>query len=578
MNFKYETQGTNTYVVYEIDKSEMMDSMTLGMITNNKISGLAQAFFFQQDSTKYVKYNISSKVSAEQFLMGTVNKKRLIGVFKGIVNALISAEEYMIDASSLCFDLDYIYADVTSCETVMLCLPVTDVEKPAVDLKAFFKNIVFSVQFDQTESGDYIAKLINYLNSASAFSLYDFKEVLDTIEHGAKPVEQPTSQVQQMPQQSVTQSVITQQVESQVQNQPVLQQKVSEEAQSVVKPITVQQNTMNRPTSVTQSTPQMQQATTMGTGFAIPGQEANKVVEKQNVPDSNALEQGSDEKEISWLYLLRHYDKDTAALYKAQQEAKKAAKAAGAPAKEEKKKDKKDKKEKGTKVPVPNMPCRPPVPAGMQGKPPAPNGMQNPGFAIPGQASQLAAQPLSSGDYAAPRATSVPQTSAPVTPQPTYQQPAQTAQPVYQAPQATPLQPANMAQQPTGMTANFGETTVLSSAGIGETTVLNASTVAVENNPYLTRAKNNERIMVDKPVFRIGKEKSFVDYFIADNTAISRSHANIITRDGEYFIQDTNSTNHTYVDGQMIQSNVEVKIAHGTKIKLANEDFEFKIY
>lgn len=40
----------------------------------------------------------------------------------------------------------------------------------------------------------------------------------------------------------------------------------------------------------------------------------------------------------------------------------------------------------------------------------------------------------------------------------------------------------------------------------------------------------------------------------------------------------TNSTNHTYVNGQMIQSNVETKIAHGAKIKLANEDFEFRLY
>ena len=38
-------------------------------------------------------------------------------------------------------------------------------------------------------------------------------------------------------------------------------------------------------------------------------------------------------------------------------------------------------------------------------------------------------------------------------------------------------------------------------------------------------------------------------YFIGDNTAVSRSHANIITREGRCFILDTNSTNHTYVNG-----------------------------
>ena len=77
--------------------------------------------------------------------------------------------------------------------------------------------------------------------------------------------------------------------------------------------------------------------------------------------------------------------------------------------------------------------------------------------------------------------------------------------------------------------------------------------------------------------FRIGKEKSYVDYFINDNTAISRSHANIITREGRYWVVDTNSTNHTYVGGQMIAGNTETEIVNGTRLTFANEEFEFKI-
>ncbi len=96
--------------------------------------------------------------------------------------------------------------------------------------------------------------------------------------------------------------------------------------------------------------------------------------------------------------------------------------------------------------------------------------------------------------------------------------------------------------------------------------------------PYLVRSKNNEQIILDKPIFRIGKEKSFVDYFIGDNTAISRSHANVITREEKFFILDTNSTNHTFVNGVMIQSNTEIEINHGDRIRLGNEEFEFKLY
>jgi pSer/pThr/pTyr-binding forkhead associated (FHA) protein len=124
---------------------------------------------------------------------------------------------------------------------------------------------------------------------------------------------------------------------------------------------------------------------------------------------------------------------------------------------------------------------------------------------------------------------------------------------------------------------SFGETTVLS-GGIGETTVLGVAVEPNRKDPHLIRAKNNEKIPLDKPVFRIGKERSYVDYFVSDNTAISRSHANIINHDGEYFVVDTNSTNHTYVNGGMIASNVETKLTHGAKIRFANEDFEFRLY
>lgn len=49
---------------------------------------------------------------------------------------------------------------------------------------------------------------------------------------------------------------------------------------------------------------------------------------------------------------------------------------------------------------------------------------------------------------------------------------------------------------------------------------------------YLIREKTKEHILIDKPVFRVGKEKSYVDCFINDNNAVSRIHADFI-KDGE---------------------------------------------
>ena len=67
-----------------------------------------------------------------------------------------------------------------------------------------------------------------------------------------------------------------------------------------------------------------------------------------------------------------------------------------------------------------------------------------------------------------------------------------------------------------------------------------------------------------------------MDYLIPDNPAVSRSHADIISRDGSYYIYDNNSTNKTYVNNIMIPALKNVKLEDGCLIRLADEEFEFK--
>lgn len=512
MDFKYENQGTNTYLVYQIAENDIVDSMSLGMLTNNKIPGLAPVIFTQNDATKYIYYNVSAHISVKQFFLGPVNKKRLVGVFNGIVNALLSAEDYMINANSIIMDLDYIFADVSTCETVLICLPITGIEMPQVDLVSFFKNIMFSTQFDQTENCDHVAKIMNYLNSAPVFSLTDFKTLLDSID--VDFVQQPVVNKVNQPEAispSVTQTV---QVEPQMQKneQKKIVQPVVKPVQQVSPPQPIQNKPMQQ--SVQQPVPQV-----------------------QTIP--------SNEKKISMLGLLMHYNKENVELYKQQKAQKK-----NANSNVEMQTNVKSKKNSASK------------------KFATPGQESNPGFAIPQQNNNLGfAVPGQQNSVVSSTVLNEPQQATP-------------AQQSFVPKATTEQQQAFIPRQvPQGQGANFGETTVLGGGNIGETTVLTAANNPTQvATPHLIRKKNNERISLNKPVFRIGKERSYVDCFIGDNTAISRSHANFITRDGEYFVVDTNSTNHTFLNGTMLQSNVETQISHGDIIRLANEDFEFNAY
>ena len=560
MSFTYENQGNNTYLVYKIGASDNVDTMSLGMITNNKIDGIVPTLFTQSD--RFIKYNISAKVSAKEFLSGVVNKKRLLGVFISVLKAIKSTEEYMIDARSLLIDLEHIYVDVSKCDAMLVCLPLVR-QNESVNIPMFFKQIMFSTQFDQNENCDYVAQIINYLNSTPVFSVDAFEKLLmdidaDNLNIAAskavagqqKPV-QPQSQSQSQqpkPMQPAMNQLKNTQVQTNMPSQGKMQsQRETQSANNVVQP-----NQVN---------------------FAVPNmnpQNQNRINNNVQMGTniSGTYVETTSEKQMSMFGLLTHYSKENKQIYERQKAQRKAQKEA---------------EKNGAAMPGQNVKA------------------SNTSFAIPGQPPQQRPQP----------AQAQPQNVMPQQPQQQFVQPqrqfTQSNQPQHQFAQPQPMpqaqqKPAQQVQpQPvqnqnanTGMTGNpsvppqilenmtkagnFGETTVLGvGSEAGETTVLGTSQAQIIK-PYLLRIKNNERIELNKPVFRIGKERSYVDYFVSDNTAVSRSHANIINKDNEFYIVDTNSTNHTYVNGSMIQSNVETKIEHGTKIRLANEDFEFFMY
>ena len=551
MKFNYETQGAITYFVCELEGTEQIDSLTLGMLTNNHIVGLAPVLYTEMNNQRFLKYNISAKISVEQIFGGNMNKERAMLAFHNILSAVCSAEDYMIDPNCFLMQAEYMFMNVSSCETALICIPVVsdkDVNMEAINM---FKKLLVSAQFAPNEDAGYIAQLIAYLNDVASFNIYRFKDLVEQVKQqpsmpavpkveavAVTPSVQLVAQqpVQQIPSLDATISIddmpdllnksgalppvqpvvppvqpvvppvqpvvpSVQPVVPPVQPvvppvQPVVPpvQPVVPPVQPVVPPIQPVVPPIRPVTPPVQPKPPVdipKKQPVQNPGFAIPGQPNGAESKKTESPKGKKqkVEAKEEDKQMSIFGLLAHYNKENAALYKAQKAAKKS---------------------KGT-------PVQPPT---NQKLPQAP-----------------------------------PEVAPTFTP------------PVY-----TPPQPVI---QPVPVQNSFNETTVLSAFPGGETTVLGAMPGVVE--PVLTRVKTGERIVINKPVFRIGKERSYVDYFIGDNTAISRSHANVHTDNGEYFIEDTNSTNHTYVNGKIISSNVKVKMVSGDKIRLANEDFIFTL-
>ena len=471
-NFTFENQGVNTYLVYEIPENSQVDSLAMGMLTNNNISGIANTIFTQMNATQYIKFNISSKVSVNQLFSGAVNSKRLINVFLGIVDTMITLEEYMLDYKMLVLDLDHIYVNVATEDVTMIYLPVLDDNSASIDAGQFFRNIVFGgIQFDQNEKSNYVTQLINYLSNTASFSILEFKNLLADIKSSTQKHSKTDSRKG-----NSDNGVGVKSIDSEIMD------------------FNPEKNNSNvTPNDTPKVVP-------IDNGPGTTWEEVQRKAGITPVP-----EEKKEEKKKS-LFGIFHHEKKEKAIDKTPQKKNKTSSASA-------------------------------------------------GFAIPGQEDPIVS---SSTGVATEENNSSDNIS----------------------PAVTTENSRKIIETHVDYSSDFDQDlTVYDDFNDDEgTVVMDERTDAQRINPYLFRAKTKEKIIINKAIFKIGRNSDFNDYNIRENKHIGHSHCHIVVSNGEYYVVDDNSKNHTYIDNKMIPAGTEAPITHGQILRLANEEFEFRLY
>ena len=108
---------------------------------------------------------------------------------------------------------------------------------------------------------------------------------------------------------------------------------------------------------------------------------------------------------------------------------------------------------------------------------------------------------------------------------------------------------------------------------IGETLLADDSEASLFM-PYLIDKKTNSQIPINKKDFKIGREEKYVDYVTSEPT-VGRLHASIVLDEqGKIvFVRDANSKNGTFVNGEKIQSNINIQIKDGDVIRFGRDEY-----
>ena len=174
IDFKIERNDSITKLVYELKENDRPDHLVLGMLLNNELKGIAAVNAIQQDGTKYFKYDVSGFESLGEMLKGVVKIESVKKVFMRIGEAILNAQEYMINPTSFVLESSCVYVNPQTGEVKMLCIPLLNVVNE-INYCSFYKSVLMEAEeFDSTEE---LAKILSMLKP-STFELKSFVKEL----------------------------------------------------------------------------------------------------------------------------------------------------------------------------------------------------------------------------------------------------------------------------------------------------------------------------------------------------------------------------------------------------------------
>lgn len=515
-NFKARNIGEEKYLTYTMGEDCELDEDVLDYCEENNLKELVDIIYEEDDDYDYLTYDITGKVSLEEYIAGEMKTEQVLFLVRNIAANLISFKEQAIQLSYILLNRNYVYVG-ENMELQYVCLPIESKAQVAAEFKSFVRQLLANMRYDVEEELSYVGKLLTYINSDS-FNLRGLVGLAEALMEEAGLTFEETA------------SIDADGVEV-VSEEPVF---AEEEASNV-------SDFMNS----------MDDAGELPEIGDDEEDEPEEAVEEEEELDSilpAGMSAVKEEEEIPTI-------------------AEPILEAKPVEAKEEEPKPTIAKPQsKETDVDIIKSRIKELV-----GSVPTLRTKEEP----VGEIKTLDDLDNVLGTNRPPSIKkNVVKVNRAALIQSAAEHEGETEKLEGPGPIAVPEEVAVPAEAP-------AEEEKPKSNSILSKTVADTPRTSIFNAPkampYLIRVNTEERIMLGKVMFKIGKASRGVDYTVDGNGAISRQHAVIIQKDGVCYIKDNKSTNHTYVNDKMVEEGVEEILTHDSKIRLGDEEFLFKI-
>ncbi len=606
-NFKARNIGEEKYLTYTMGEECELDEDVLDYCDDNDVTELLNIIYEEDEDYDYLTYDITGRTSLAAYTQNEMSCRQVLNIIRNVSNSLVSLKEQTIHLSYIILNKNYIYID-ESYNLKLMCLPIENKGSVVAEFKGFIRQLLANMQYNVEEDLSYVGKLLTYINgpafnlrglvglsealmeeagiefeetdsttadgvevvaseekddavSAEKTDVADFMNSLDESDEALPEIgddEDDDEQDEEPVDDGELDSILPAGMKMPEQNEaePVEESVQPAEEQDKVSEVKTIQDDVSEVKTIQDDVPGI------------------KTIQDDNVPEIKTIQNDIPEIKAAPPEAIPEVkaakeDSETKPVQKSDGGKRKAGKTEEGKAEG----DKKNRKETDVnliknriKELVGEVPTAKTKTDGgsiktleelddfLDSKPPVikKNVVKVNRAALIQSAAEheSATDELTSDDKPA---------DAPVNPE------------------DKETKPADAADEKAAQKGAKPKSNSILSKTVEDVQKSNTLLNAPKANPYLIRVNTDERIMINKATFKIGKATRGVDYTISGNGAVSRQHAVIIQKNGVCYIKDNKSTNHTYVNGKIIAEGAEEILTHDSVIKLGDEEFQFKL-
>lgn len=601
ISFRVRNFDKEQYLTFNIDNEAELDEEVLDFLEEEEPEGIVPVIFEEGEEFDTFSYDVTDKIHLSELSEQEINAEMVLLVLRGLILALLDMAEYRVPVSYLVLNRHYIYID-SDYKVEFVCIPLEDMQGD-VDVSHFLRNFLASLRFESSENGDYVAKLFTYINNHAIFNLRNMLTLVeDLMENmGIEIPDDDANEIYAEYQEvGADTTVLTEEEPEPVQAMDDLEAaealEEAEDLEEVMQDLAdsseedaettgelVEEEAEELEEEVQESDPEEEDVAEDINGNAATEdameEKEEPVVEK---PETEEPEDSEEKTEANADETVAEEPEDAVEEGENDAEPEDSSETEDAKAKlldaesqeivnklKEKLSGAKKEKPKTEEKKEPKKPA-------FKTKDTSSVGVviqdDLDEFLAEKELEEQMAHHEESGlkirkNIKVSRASIVKNTQEELK--------AAEEQKTAEAPEEPEEDEVMEVVEPEE--EEVVSNSILSQTISGATGLLKGNVSVPKVNPYLIRVNTDERIMITKQNFKIGKASMGVDYSVKGNGAVSRVHAVITNKDGIYYIRDNKSTNHTFVNGKTLEDGENELLTQDCKIVLGDEEFIFKL-